>query len=185
MTIWGNHSATQYPDLFHAEVDGQPAFEVDRATRPGSRATSSRPCSSAARRSSRPVGSRRRRRPPTPPSTTCASGSLGTAGGRLGVDGHPSATAATACPRASSRRSRAPAKDGEYEIVQGLDIDDFSPGPDRRQRRRARRGARRRRGARPHLTAQRLAAPGLADYFRNLLVVLSASTLPPVWQVAQ
>jgi malate dehydrogenase len=22
MTIWGNHSATQYPDLFHAEVDG-------------------------------------------------------------------------------------------------------------------------------------------------------------------
>src|ERR671929_1369651 len=23
MTIWGNHSATQYPDLFHAEVDGK------------------------------------------------------------------------------------------------------------------------------------------------------------------
>ena len=23
MTIWGNHSATQYPDLFHAEVNGQ------------------------------------------------------------------------------------------------------------------------------------------------------------------
>ncbi|MDE2260766.1 MAG: malate dehydrogenase [Betaproteobacteria bacterium] len=23
MIIWGNHSATQYPDLFHAEVDGQ------------------------------------------------------------------------------------------------------------------------------------------------------------------
>ena len=23
MTIWGNHSATQYPDLFHAEVGGQ------------------------------------------------------------------------------------------------------------------------------------------------------------------
>jgi malate dehydrogenase len=22
MTIWGNHSATQYPDLFHAEVNG-------------------------------------------------------------------------------------------------------------------------------------------------------------------
>ena len=28
MTIWGNHSATQYPDLFHAEVDGKPAAEV-------------------------------------------------------------------------------------------------------------------------------------------------------------
>ncbi|HJK95326.1 MAG TPA: malate dehydrogenase [Polyangiaceae bacterium LLY-WYZ-15_(1-7)] len=23
MTIWGNHSATQYPDVFHAEVDGK------------------------------------------------------------------------------------------------------------------------------------------------------------------
>lgn len=23
VTIWGNHSATQYPDLFHAEIDGQ------------------------------------------------------------------------------------------------------------------------------------------------------------------
>ena len=27
MTIWGNHSATQYPDLFHAEVGGKPAAE--------------------------------------------------------------------------------------------------------------------------------------------------------------
>ncbi len=28
MTIWGNHSATQYPDVFHAEVAGRPAFEA-------------------------------------------------------------------------------------------------------------------------------------------------------------
>jgi malate dehydrogenase len=28
MTIWGNHSATQYPDVFHASVGGQPAFEA-------------------------------------------------------------------------------------------------------------------------------------------------------------
>nr|NLI49070.1 malate dehydrogenase [Propionibacterium sp.] len=28
MTIWGNHSATQYPDLFHAEVDGRNAAEL-------------------------------------------------------------------------------------------------------------------------------------------------------------
>ncbi len=28
MTIWGNHSATQYPDLFHAEVAGQIAADV-------------------------------------------------------------------------------------------------------------------------------------------------------------
>jgi malate dehydrogenase len=28
MSIWGNHSATQYPDVFHAEVDGQNAFKT-------------------------------------------------------------------------------------------------------------------------------------------------------------
>ena len=28
MTIWGNHSATQYPDVFHATVAGTPAFEA-------------------------------------------------------------------------------------------------------------------------------------------------------------
>ncbi len=28
MTIWGNHSATQYPDLFHAVVGGKPAPDV-------------------------------------------------------------------------------------------------------------------------------------------------------------
>ncbi|QLQ11965.1 MAG: malate dehydrogenase [Nocardioidaceae bacterium] len=28
MTIWGNHSATQYPDIFHAEIAGKNAFEV-------------------------------------------------------------------------------------------------------------------------------------------------------------
>jgi malate dehydrogenase len=28
MTIWGNHSATQYPDIFHARVQGRPAGEV-------------------------------------------------------------------------------------------------------------------------------------------------------------
>jgi malate dehydrogenase len=28
MTIWGNHSATQYPDIFHATVNGRNAAEV-------------------------------------------------------------------------------------------------------------------------------------------------------------
>lgn len=28
LTIWGNHSATQYPDIFHAEVSGKNAAEV-------------------------------------------------------------------------------------------------------------------------------------------------------------
>jgi malate dehydrogenase len=31
LTIWGNHSATQYPDVFHAEADGKPvADQVDQ-----------------------------------------------------------------------------------------------------------------------------------------------------------
>jgi malate dehydrogenase len=28
MTIWGNHSATQYPDVFHAEVSGEPGGDL-------------------------------------------------------------------------------------------------------------------------------------------------------------
>ncbi len=28
VTIWGNHSATQYPDAYHAEIGGKPAAEV-------------------------------------------------------------------------------------------------------------------------------------------------------------
>lgn len=32
LTIWGNHSATQYPDIFHCQIDGEPASEkVDMA----------------------------------------------------------------------------------------------------------------------------------------------------------
>jgi malate dehydrogenase len=28
VSIWGNHSATQYPDVFHAKIAGQPALEL-------------------------------------------------------------------------------------------------------------------------------------------------------------
>jgi malate dehydrogenase len=28
MTVWGNHSATQYPDLFHAEVDSRKVAQL-------------------------------------------------------------------------------------------------------------------------------------------------------------
>jgi len=28
MTIWGNHSSTQYPDFYHAKINGQPVTEV-------------------------------------------------------------------------------------------------------------------------------------------------------------
>jgi malate dehydrogenase len=36
MTIWGNHSATQYPDLSHASVRGQPPRRRPRQPRPPS-----------------------------------------------------------------------------------------------------------------------------------------------------
>jgi malate dehydrogenase len=28
MAIWGNHSATQYPDFYHTKIDGTPAVQV-------------------------------------------------------------------------------------------------------------------------------------------------------------
>lgn len=28
VAIWGNHSSTQYPDFYHAEISGKPAYEV-------------------------------------------------------------------------------------------------------------------------------------------------------------
>jgi malate dehydrogenase len=33
VTIWGNHSATQYPDAFHATIGGKPAAERHRRRR--------------------------------------------------------------------------------------------------------------------------------------------------------
>jgi len=35
LTIWGNHSASQYPDVFHAEIGGRPATEVLRVPADG------------------------------------------------------------------------------------------------------------------------------------------------------
>ena len=47
MGVWGNHSPTMYPDLFHAEVGGERAAEVVD-DRPGSRTTSSPTSANAA-----------------------------------------------------------------------------------------------------------------------------------------
>ena len=98
-----------------------------RRPRVGRRRRSSRPSPSAARRSSRPAAPRRRRRRPTPPSTTSARG-CSARRTATGCRWRSPATAATACPRASSRASRCTCAGGDYEIVQGLDIDDYSRG---------------------------------------------------------
>ncbi len=74
LTIWGNHSATQYPDIFHATVAGKNAAEVVNDEK-WLADDFIRPSPSAAPRSSRPVAPRPPPPPPTPPSTTCTPGS--------------------------------------------------------------------------------------------------------------
>ncbi len=98
MTIWGNHSATQYPDIFHAEVAARTPPRSS-ATRPGWRTTSSRRSPSAAPRSSRRAGPPRPRPPPPRPSTPPTTGSPApprTTGSRW----RSSPTVPTTCPRA-------------------------------------------------------------------------------------
>ena len=44
MAIWGNHSATQFPDFANARIGGRPGAPRSSPTTSGCRATSSRPC---------------------------------------------------------------------------------------------------------------------------------------------
>ena len=53
MTIWGNHSATQYPDFYNAKIDDQPRRRRDRRRGLAEGRLSFRRCNSAAPRSSR------------------------------------------------------------------------------------------------------------------------------------
>ena len=81
MTIWGNHSTTQYPDLFHCEVNGKNAYEavgdhdwVDAHVHPDRR-QARRGDHRGPRRLVGGVGGQRRRRPHP------LAGSLGTPDG--------------------------------------------------------------------------------------------------------
>jgi malate dehydrogenase len=125
MTIWGNHSATQYPDVFHAEVDGQPAFAavgsdqtwlegdfIPTVQQRGAAIIKARGLSSAASAANAAVDHVR-------------SWVLGTPDGdwvSMGVASDGSYGA----PEGIITSFPCTAKDGEYQIVQGLDIDDFS-----------------------------------------------------------
>ena len=73
LTIWGNHSSTQYPDLSHAHVNGVGA--PNSSTRRGCTRSSSRPSPAEGRPSSRPAERHRRHQRPTPPSITSVTGS--------------------------------------------------------------------------------------------------------------
>ena len=124
MTIWGNHSATQYPDIFHAEVRGQNAAEVvnDQAwlendfiptvQKRGAAIIEARGASSAASAASATVDSAR-------------DWLLGTEAGNwtsmaVVSDG------SYGVPEGLISSFPVTTKDGDWEIVQGLEIDDFS-----------------------------------------------------------
>jgi len=124
MTIWGNHSSTQYPDLFHCEVNGRSAYEaigdhewVDQtyiptvATRGGA-IIKARGASSAASAANAAVDHIR-------------SWSLGTAEGDWVSMGVPS-DGSYGVPEGIISSFPCICKDGNYEIVQDLAIDDYS-----------------------------------------------------------
>ena len=92
-------------------------------TGPGSRTTSSRPSLSAAPPSSTRVAPPRRPRPPLPPSTTCTTG----AGHLRVLDlllGH--VRCSYGVPEGIISSFPCTSENGEWKIVQGLEIDDFS-----------------------------------------------------------
>jgi malate dehydrogenase len=123
MIIWGNHSATQYPDIHHAMVDGKAAVNVvdeqwmedefiPTVQQRGAAIIKARGASSAASAGSAAIDHMR-------------SWALGTADddwvsmgipsdGSYGID--PGVIYSYPCV----------CRDGGYEIVQGLEINDFS-----------------------------------------------------------
>ena len=125
MTIWGNHSTTQYPDLVHAKVGGQSAWDAvddeawiaDEFIPTGGEAR--RRGDRGARRVERRLGGHRGDRPRS---------RLGArhAGGRLGLDVGALGRLLRRRGGPRSRAFPAPARGGEWKIVEGLEIDDFS-----------------------------------------------------------
>ncbi|HZG98896.1 MAG TPA: malate dehydrogenase [Nocardioidaceae bacterium] len=124
LTIWGNHSATQYPDLFHAEVAGRNAAElvddqrwleedfIPTVQQRGAAIIEARGASSAASAASATIDHARDWLHGTPADdwvsmAVTSDGSYGVPEGL--VSSFPVTTSA-----------------GSYEIVQGLEINDFS-----------------------------------------------------------
>jgi len=124
MTIWGNHSATQYPDLFHADVDGRNAAELinDQAwvadyfiptvAKRGAAIIAARGSSSAASAANATV-------------EHMHDWVLGTPEGDWVSMSVPS-DGSYGVPEGIISSFPCVVKDGTYEIVQGLEIDDFS-----------------------------------------------------------
>ena len=126
VTIWGNHSATQYPDIFHAEINGKNAAEVvgdqkwieddfiPTVAKRGAAIIDARGSSSAASAASATIDAARDWLLGTPADNwvsmaVSSDGSYGVPEGL--ISSFPVTT-----------------KDGNWSIVQGLDINDFSRG---------------------------------------------------------
>ena len=124
MTIWGNHSSTQYPDLFHCQVNGQNAADLigDQAwlegtfiptvAQRGAAIIEARGASSAASAANAAINHVRDWALGTPDRdwvsmSTISDGSYGAPEGIV-----------TSTPTICAG--------GEFHIVQGLDINDFS-----------------------------------------------------------
>jgi malate dehydrogenase len=125
MAIWGNHSATQYPDFTHAKIDGRSATEVitdhdwlkggflSTVQKRGAAIIEARGSSSAASAANAMIDHVRALRAPTPDgdwfsAAVCSDGSYGVDEGLI---------ASFPC------RSKG---DGGWEIVPGLELDAFS-----------------------------------------------------------
>ena len=124
MTIWGNHSATQYPDVFHARIGGRNAAEVidDEAwladdfiptvQKRGAAIIEARGLSSAASAANAAIAHVRTWVDGTPPGDWVSMGIP--SDGSYGV------------PEGLISSFPVTTGDGAYEIVQGLELNEFS-----------------------------------------------------------
>lgn len=124
MTIWGNHSATQYPDIFHAEIAGRHAAEVvndqqwieqyfiPTVAQRGSAIIEARGSSSAASAASATIDAARDWLSGTPDDDWVSMAVI--SDGSYGV------------PEGVMYSFPVTTKHGNWEIVQGLEINDFS-----------------------------------------------------------
>ncbi|GAA1192627.1 malate dehydrogenase [Prauserella alba] len=126
LTIWGNHSATQYPDIFHAEVNGKNAAEavgdqkwledefIPRVAKRGAEIIEARGASSAASAANAAIDH-------------VYDWVNGTSEGDWVSMGIPS-DGSYDVPEGIISSFPVTTKNGKYEIVQGLEIDEFSRG---------------------------------------------------------
>ncbi|MGA7228214.1 MAG: malate dehydrogenase [Acidimicrobiia bacterium] len=124
MTIWGNHSATQYPDLFHCEVDGRQAYEmvddhewvdqvfIPKVAKRGAAIIEARGASSAASAANAAIRHLHDWWHGTPDGDWVSAGVVSDGSYRV--------------PEGLMSSFPCVSRDGRWEIVQGLEIDDYS-----------------------------------------------------------